>query len=924
MSAAADREALLETLFHRALGVGESERDTLLERACPEDPALRAEVHELLAAHAEAPSCLEHASRCVQVLGEPGLSALGERLGPYELVGLLGEGGMGSVYRAQQSEPFERQVALKLIKPGMDTREVLDRFASERQLLARLTHAHIAAVFDAGVTPMGRPYFVMELVDGAPITRFLDRRRAPLEERLRLFATVCGAVQHAHQKGVLHRDLKPGNVLVTDNGGAPMPKVIDFGVAKALEGDARRDTLRTRQGQLIGTPGYMSPEQAGTDGAVVDTRSDVYSLGVMLYELLTGVLPVDVSGLAGAGDTAVRQRLSEAAPLTPSARLEALGPAARRRRAGRRGCDPTSLQRALRGDLDAIVMKAIARDPTARYATASELAADVLAHLGGDPVSAGPPAVPFRLARLVARHRVSAAAVLLLGLALMSGPSMLALSQSERLAGLEKLLVERDGPEAPPPRAPLPPVSSLDPSCADCSSARLVNRPLDTVFVRNVSRRLLSPGDVLELVGESSHDGLAIFDVAPSRAGSSRALLGVVLRAVELDAGHLHDQLGGLRPGALGQAVARGSLVSVRVDGPVAAHASLGLASLSGSAAAHHGGPVLGTVQRGWRGPGPGRVRATVEPKWLVPSTSSEQVLSRGGVALAAPAVVESSLVPRSSRDVAGEPSGSGDDSWGSQNELSDPKLFRSESVATRRTIALRPGPRQGMQRSTELALAQAKLDDLALRDNKRGTSGSAGGDEELPPGADQGELAVDEQAQVGPRFVWLDHDSDGLDDLLLLNAGRLTLLANLGQGQFEDRTERLELDSDWLVAELVDADIDLDGRTDLVLLGRDGSLRLLRASGAQRLVDATAGSGLQALSSGRGLVSVDTDADGWTDLLLTLADDSVVLLLNVGGASFLALPLPLSGEDADDGGGLGSSLDFGSDPTPTLPAAQG
>jgi len=338
-----------------------------------------------------------------------------ERIGPYRIRSMLGAGGMGTVYLAEQEAPVQRLVALKVIKLGMDTRAVLARFEAERQALARMDHTSIAKVFDAGATDEGRPYFVMEYVQGVPITRYCDEHCLPVEERLAIFKQVCSAVQHAHTKGVIHRDLTPNNVLVAVQDGAPLAKVIDFGLARATERRAAAETLFTDRGVILGTPEYMSPEQAGTDGLDIDTRSDVYTLGVLLYELLTGSLPFPTAQLRRAGYERMCAIIREQDPERPSTKVTTRehDPAqvARLRRT-----QPDALLRRLRGDLDWVVMKCLEKDRRRRYDTASELAADVQRHLEDQPVLARAPTVRYRLGKLVRRHRgrfVAVSAVLL-------------------------------------------------------------------------------------------------------------------------------------------------------------------------------------------------------------------------------------------------------------------------------------------------------------------------------------------------------------------------------------------------------------------------------------------------------------------------------------------------------------------------------
>jgi serine/threonine protein kinase/WD40 repeat protein len=343
-----------------------------------------------------------------------------DRVGPYRIVRTLGEGGMGVVYLAEQTEPIRRTVALKVIKIGMDTRAVVSRFEAERQTLALMDHPNIARVIDAGATPDGRPFFVMEHVAGPPITAYCDAHRLSTRARLALLAQVCGAMQHAHQKGIVHRDLKPSNVLVAEQDGVPVPKVIDFGIAKATEQALVEQATFTEQGQFIGTPEYMSPEQTGISGMDVDATTDIYSLGVLLYELLAGALPFEPASLRRAGYAEMQRIICEDEPPRPSTRVSTLGASATEV-AARRQTDHGSLRKALTGDLDWITLKAMEKDRARRYASASELAADLARYLADEPVLASPPSAAYRAQKFVRRNRLAVTAASLVALAVIGG-----------------------------------------------------------------------------------------------------------------------------------------------------------------------------------------------------------------------------------------------------------------------------------------------------------------------------------------------------------------------------------------------------------------------------------------------------------------------------------------------------------------------
>ncbi len=450
MSDDRDRE---KRIFSEAMGMPADERAAYLSRACGGDPAMRDQIESLIEAMSQAgdQGFLERPTGGASTTSGSNVSddllheeeQHGSLIDKYKILDRIGEGGFGTVYRARQTEPIERDVALKVIKLGMDTRQVISRFEAERQALAIMDHRAIAAVYDAGATKSGRPYFVMELVQGRPVTKLCDEQKFSIRDRLALFQEVCSAIQHAHQKGVIHRDVKPSNVLVSlGENGEPTPKVIDFGIAKATTARLSEHSVHTEARQLVGTPAYMSPEQAGLSQEDIDTRSDIYSLGVLLYEMLTGTTPLAISRSTGSDQDEIRKAIRETVPLKPSSRVgsaETTEEVAHLRRT-----DRAKLRQELSGDLDWIVMKAIEPDRDRRYETVNALSEDIARYLSSEPITARPPSRAYKISKFVQRNRGAVvasgvlAAVLLLGVVGTGWGLVWALDEREKARGAAK------------------------------------------------------------------------------------------------------------------------------------------------------------------------------------------------------------------------------------------------------------------------------------------------------------------------------------------------------------------------------------------------------------------------------------------------------------------------------------------------------
>ena len=449
-----------DSLFFEARDMADpDERAAFLEKACEHSPELRSRVQRLLADERQAESFFAsentESNEYEETLIDDAPAAVateqvGERIGRYKLLQQIGEGGFGTVWMAEQTEPVTRKVALKIIKQGMDTKEVIARFEAERQALAMMDHPNIAKVLDAGATDTGRPFFVMELVNGMAVTKFCNEQGLNTRQRLELFGEICSAVNHAHQKGIIHRDIKPSNVMVTLHGEKPVPKVIDFGIAKATEVKLTEKTLFTRFNQLIGTPAYMSPEQVGLSGLDIDTRSDIYSLGILLYEILAGSPPFDQKTLLSAGWDEMRRIIREVDPPKPSLRLSTVVEEESDKILSSHGTPPQKLGRILRGELDWIVMKAIEKDRGRRYETANAFADDIRRYLDNEPVHAAAPGAGYRLRKFARRNKATISVVALIAVILMTATGVSArqawraIQAERRVSGLLDESVDRE------------------------------------------------------------------------------------------------------------------------------------------------------------------------------------------------------------------------------------------------------------------------------------------------------------------------------------------------------------------------------------------------------------------------------------------------------------------------------------------------
>ncbi len=535
-----ERSQRLEQLFFGGRGMPRWEREAFLERECADDEDLRREVGRVLDWFEPDTTVsldpeLESVARTLDERRSAVLREEGQRIGPYRVLDEVGQGGFGVVYRAVQEEPIRREVALKIVKPGMDTRQVIARFRAERQALALMEHPNIARVFDAGATDSGRPYFAMEFVHGIPITEYCDKFRLDVDERLRLFRTVCKAVNHAHGKGIMHRDLKPSNIMVTTGEGKPSPKIIDFGISKATNQQLHASSLHTHLGHFVGTPQYTSPEQSEAAGDV-DTRTDIFSLGTVLHELLTGVTPIDADDVRGKGYAELQRLVRDAEPPPPSQRVKDgdSESAAHDRRS-----TPRLLRRKLRGDLDAILQKMLEKDRTRRYATASDVAADIKRYLTGAQVKARAPSLFYRLKKRVVRQRVVFASLTGLVVISLAGPGWMLQNFFQEAAINVRLIRELAGIRFQLADAHLGLEEAIVSQTVGASEQGADERDVWTeVSAASVSRFEELAGTDTGTHGERD---IAVYDQLRSFAGGTQALATIALDL------RLLDQLGDLR-----------------------------------------------------------------------------------------------------------------------------------------------------------------------------------------------------------------------------------------------------------------------------------------------------------------------------------------------------------------------------------------